>query len=238
MILYNNKNDDDTESDTMEGNIEIKEGTKVKNKEINISEEYSKLPLRYNEAGLVKYLEKNGIGRPSTYASIISKVIERQYVEIKNIEGVKKKSVQLNLKNSKTEIFVSKKTKDIVIGKESKKLVCTETGIRVNDFLVENFDSIMKLDFTANFEKYLDKVADGTAKWHNVLEKFYGMFSPIVQEIEKKIKDEPAGNTDASVGIDEQEKYLKEKEIMVHMLNYMMEKNGSLLQIKKEIRSN
>jgi DNA topoisomerase I len=204
LILYNDKNDDSTESETMEGKIEIKEGTKVKNKEINISEEYSKLPLRYNEAGLVKYLEKNGIGRPSTYASIISKVIERQYVEIKNIDGTRKKSVQINLKNSKSEIFVSKKTKDIVIGKESKKLVCTDTGIRVNDFLVENFDSIMKLDFTANFEKYLDKVAEGTATWYNVLEKFYGMFSTIVEEIEKKIKDEPAGNTDASIGVDDQ----------------------------------
>ena len=203
LILYNDKNDDSSESDKMEGQIELKEGSSVKNKEINISEEYSKLPLRYNEAGLVKYLEKNGIGRPSTYASIISKVIERQYVEIKNIEGTKKKSIQMNLKNSKTEINISKKTKDIVIGKETKKLVPTDTGNQVNDFLVENFDSIMQLDFTANFEKYLDKIAEGEAKWHNVLEKFYGMFSPIVKEIEKKIREEPSGNSDDSIGTDD-----------------------------------
>lgn len=201
LILYNDKNDDSSESDTIEGKIDIKEGTNVKNKEININEEYSKLPLRYNEAGLVKYLEKNGIGRPSTYASIISKVIEREYVVIKNIEGTKKKSIQLSIKNSKNEISFSKNNKEIVIGKESKKLVPTDTGIKVNDFLSENFDSIMKLDFTAQFEKYLDKIAEGDAKWFNVLDKFYGMFSPIVKEIEKKIKEEPAENTDESIGV-------------------------------------
>ena len=205
LILYNDKNDDsETASDTMKGTIDIKVDSTIKNKEINIIEEYSKLPLRYNEAGLIKYLEKNGIGRPSTYASIISKVIDKQYVEVKCIDGTKKKSIQMCLKNSKTEIEISKSTKDIVVGKESKKMVPTDIGNQVNDFLVENFDPIMKIDFTSNFEKYLDKVAGGEAKWFNVLDKFYGLFSPIVKEIEQKIRDEPTGNTDIQLGVDEE----------------------------------
>lgn len=191
LILYNdkNKNDDSNDSDTMEGKINIKEGVFVKNKEITVNEEYSKLPLRFNEAGLIKHLEKNGIGRPSTYASIISKIIERNYVQIKSIEGFKKKSTQIKITNSKNEIKFKKDNKDIVIGKESKKICPTNIGITVNDFLVDNFDPIMQIDFTANFEKYLDKIAKGEAKWFNVLDKFYKMFSPIIDEINSKSDD-------------------------------------------------
>ena len=192
LILYNDKNNensDSNDSETAEGQINIKEGVFVKNKEILISEEYSKLPLRFNEAGLIKHLEKNGIGRPSTYASIISKIIERNYVEIKNIDGFRKKSKQFKLTNSKTEIKLEDKTKDIVIGKESKKICPTNVGIRVNDFLIENFDPIMQIDFTANFEIYLDKIAAGEAKWFNVLDKFYKLFSPIIDEINSKSND-------------------------------------------------
>ena len=89
LIVYDNTPQDESDEDKIQGKIEIKENNRLGMNKIKISEEYTKPPLRYNEAGLVKYLEKNGIGRPSTYASIISKVIERNYVEIKDIEGIK-----------------------------------------------------------------------------------------------------------------------------------------------------
>ena len=98
LIIYNDKikieGVDDTEEDENVSNsskkIKLKVGDEVKFKSLTISEEYTKPPLRYNEAGLIRYLEKNGIGRPSTYASIISKIIDRDYVNVRNVEGVKR----------------------------------------------------------------------------------------------------------------------------------------------------
>ena len=120
LIIYDNITSE--EEDKVMGKLIIKINDKLKLNKLSICEEYTKLPLRYNEALLVKYLEKNGIGRPSTYASIISKVIERQYIEIKNIDGIKKESKQLVL-DSKFKITES--TKEIIVGKENKKLVPT-----------------------------------------------------------------------------------------------------------------
>ena len=111
LILNNNistdSNDSESDEKDNDGKLDIKVGKTIKYKNITVNEEYSKLPLRFNEAGLVKHLEKNGIGRPSTYASIISKIIDRNYVQIKNVEGVRKESVQMNLVNSKNELKVS-----------------------------------------------------------------------------------------------------------------------------------
>ena len=203
LKVYNIKSEED-EDELQTSNTNFKKDDKLDYDEIESKEEYPKSIGRYNEAGLVKKLEDLGIGRPSTYSSIISKIIDKQYVEVKSIDGTKKKSIQMCLKNSKTEIKISKSTKDIVVGKESKKMVPTDIGNQVNDFLVENFGPIMKVDFTSNFEQYLDNVANGEAKWYNVLDKFYGLFSPIVKEIEKKIRDEPTGNTDIQIGVDEE----------------------------------
>jgi DNA topoisomerase-1 len=142
--------------------------------------------LRYNEAALVRYLEKNGIGRPSTYASIISKVIERKYVEINNVEGITKKSKILLLNN---DFKLKETTKDVTIGKEMKKLIPTEMGKQVNEFMMINFEPIMDIEFTANFETYLDKIAEGNANWVTVLRTFYDMFNPIVEKLNAVAKD-------------------------------------------------
>jgi DNA topoisomerase-1 len=204
MILYNNTTDDSESESKEDGKLDIKVGKTVKYKNITINEEYSKLPFRFNEAGLVKHLEKNGIGRPSTYASIISKIIDRKYVEIKNVEGFKKKSVQMNLSKTKKEIKFSNQTKDIVIGKENKKICPTKMGETVNEFMNSNFKPIMQVDFTAKFEKYLDKIASGKAKWYNVLEKFYQMFKPIVDELNENLGHiENLSSTDQMLGVDE-----------------------------------
>lgn len=188
LIIYDNKEaESDGEEENNDGKLDIKKGKEIKYKNIFINEEYSKLPFRFNEAGLVKHLEKNGIGRPSTYASIISKIIDRDYVKIKNVEGFNKKSVQMVLTKKKEDIKISNETKDIVIGKENKKICPTNMGEKVNTFMTGNFDPILQVDFTAKFEKYLDKIANGEAKWFNVLEKFYKMFSPIVEELNNNL---------------------------------------------------
>ena len=208
LILYNNNNDDDDDDSSVssgkkEGKLSIKVGKKIKYKQLTINEEYSKLPYRYNEAGLIKYLEKNGIGRPSTYASIISNIVDRNYVNIKNVEGTSKKSEQFTLTKSKDKIKISVLTKDILIGKENNKLCPTHTGELVNNFMVENFEPIMDIEFTAKFEKYLDKIASGKAKWVNVLDKFYKMFSPMVKQINDSISE--SGNAfDECMGEDEE----------------------------------
>ena len=205
LILYNNTKDDDGDSDEKEtdGKLSIKKGKSVKYQNITVNEEYSKLPLRFNEAGLVKHLEKNGIGRPSTYASIISKIVERKYVSIKNVEGFRKDSVQMSLNKKKDKVDFKVQTKEIIIGKESKKICPTPMGETVTKFMNENFDPIMQVDFTAQFEKYLDKIASGKAKWHNVLDKFYQMFNPIVEKLSESLGHiENLSSSDRLIGKD------------------------------------
>ena len=196
LIVYDNTPEDE---DKVTGKLAIKIKDELSLIKIKVSEEYTKPPLRYNEALLVKYLEKNGIGRPSTYASIISKVIEREYVEIKNVEGVKKQSKQLEL-DSRTcmsslaqgepgKFKLKESTKEVSIGKEQKKLVPTAMGNLVNDFMVKYFEPIMGVDFTATFETYLDKIAEGKANWITVLRNFYDLFNPIVEKLNSEAKD-------------------------------------------------
>ncbi|ULY68597.1 putative DNA topoisomerase IA [Chlorella virus XW01] len=212
LKLYNNQekaegndsedaNDIDDESKLSELNIKVKMNDKVKFNNLKISEEYTKPPLRYNEAGLVKYLEKNGIGRPSTYSSIISKVIERDYVRIQNIEGVIKDSRNIMINKNKG---LTEDKKDIIIGKETNKLVPTEMGKKVNKFLIDNFDNIMDIKFTAKFEKYLDKIANGDAKWYNIIKKYYEEFAPKIDELKVKsieLKKQGINSEDRLIGL-------------------------------------
>lgn len=190
LKIYNDKNDDDETNSEINKNdkkLELKNDTSLNFECIKITQEYTKLPLRFNEAGLVKYLEKNGIGRPSTYASIINKVIERKYVEVKDIEGIKKESINIDLDK---KYKIKETIKEVVLGKENKKIVPTELGSNVNNFMITNFSPIIQVDFTVEFEKYLDMIAEGKAKWFNILDKFYKMFNPIVIELSNKmIKD-------------------------------------------------
>jgi DNA topoisomerase-1 len=183
LILYDNTPEDETEENLI-GKVEIKINDILKFNKIKMFEEYNKLPLRYNEANLVKYLEKNNIGRPSTYATLIDKIIVRKYVEIKDIDGITKK---INLIELDKKYKIKETSKDIVVGKEYKKIIPTKLGITITEFLEANFTDIMKIDFTAEFETYLDKIALGKAKWYNVLDSFYKMFNPTVEKLNKII---------------------------------------------------
>ena len=219
LKIYNDKNDEDdlenSETKKNEKKIELKNDVQLKFDSLKISQEYTKLPLRFNEAGLVKYLEKNGIGRPSTYASIINKVIERKYVEIKDIEGCKKESINIDLDK---KYKIKETIKEVVLGKENSKIVPTNLGTNVNNFMVTNFSPIIQIDFTVEFEKYLDMIADGKAKWFNILDKFYKMFNPMVIELSNNIiKDKedkffmkhPISNVDIFIGSGKYGPYVK-----------------------------
>lgn len=188
LKLYNNY-----ENENESGKVEIEKSNIVKLSSIKSSQEYTKPPLRFNEAGLIKYLEKNDIGRPSTYASIISKIMDRKYVENKNVDGFKKKSINIEVNKS---FKIKKSEKDVIIGKEKNKIVPTEMGKMVNKFLVDNFDKIMDTNFTAGMEKALDKIADGKAVWYNVVNNFYQIFNPVVVKLSEEFNSK--GNLSSS----------------------------------------
>ncbi|MCC8146228.1 MAG: type I DNA topoisomerase [Bacteroidales bacterium] len=147
--------------------------------DVTASERLTQRPPRYTEASLVRKLEELGIGRPSTYAPTISTIQHRGYV-IKGIkEGVERDFVTLVLKNN----TINKSTKKEIVGADRNKLIPTDSGLVVNDFLVENFPSVMDYNFTAELEKEFDKIAEGDLKWTDTLQKFYELFHPIVEEV-------------------------------------------------------
>jgi len=183
LKVYNLKNkekdDEDEDSDENKPSIVPKKGEILNYKEIIGTEEYSKSIGRYNEASLVKDLESKGIGRPSTFANVITKIQDKGYVQRKDMNGEKKKSQIITLKNSK----ISKKSKEVTLGKEKNKLVPTNTGRMVTKYLLSNFDDVMDYTFTADMEALLDKVAEGDKSWLSVLNEFYKPFDKTYQKL-------------------------------------------------------
>jgi len=143
------------------------------------AERLTQRPFRYTEASLVRKLEELGIGRPSTYAPTISTIQHRGYVEKGNKEGEYRTFTTLTLKNNK----IAKTAKTEMIGADKGKLMPTDSGIVVNDFLIENFPLVLEYSFTADLEKEFDKIADGETKWTDALHKFYNLFHPVVLEV-------------------------------------------------------
>lgn len=141
-------------------------------------QEYAKPPPRYSEASLINELDpKNlNIGRPATYASIISKIQERKYVRQGDIEGQTKQAQILHW-DGKTKT-INEDTKPVIIGHETNKFIPTTLGIIVNDYLVTGFPKILDYKFTANMENNLDKISEDKLVWHEVLDKFYKQFHP------------------------------------------------------------
>lgn len=156
----------------------LSKGEKLERKEILATQRFTLCPPRYTEASLVRKLEELGIGRPSTYAPTISTVQQRGYVEKGNSEGVKRPYDILKLKGNK----ITEATKTEMTGNEKSKLLPTDTGIVVNDFLMEYFPEIMDYNFTANVEKEFDEVAEGDKDWTGMMDNFYQGFHPLVDK--------------------------------------------------------
>jgi DNA topoisomerase-1 len=171
--------DIENENNKKEGKLDIKLDTKIEHIDTDMNEFYNSALMHYNEAGLIKYLKNESIGRPSTYSSIISKILDRNYVEITNIEGIEKSVLYMNV-SAKKYGTIKEKTKSIKIGSEKNKIIPTALGRQVNAFLMEHFEKIMDIKFTAGMEEKLDLIAHGKVKWFNVIREYYDIFNPIV----------------------------------------------------------
>ena len=158
----------------------LQENDPLTNDELVATERFTRPAYRYTEATLVKKLEELGIGRPSTYAPTISTIQNRGYVEKGTIEGQERKYNQLVLKNgSVTTSVLSEK-----VGSDKGKLVPTDIGMIVNDFLVDHFSNILDYNFTARVEEEFDEIASGEEDWQKVMREFYRDFHPNVTEVE------------------------------------------------------
>lgn len=170
----------DFEDDEQEGMLpELVVNEILHNSFITATERYTKAPYRFTEASLVKQLEELGIGRPSTYAPTISTIQRREYVMKGAIEGKDRDYTQLKLHNDKvtSQKLVEK------VGADKGKLVPTDIGKIVNDFLVANFSNILDFGFTANVEREFDDIADGKGNWTEMIKTFYNDFHPKVEDV-------------------------------------------------------
>lgn len=167
----------------------LKEGDELQRREILATEKYSLAPARYTEASLVKKLEDLGIGRPSTYAPTISTIQQRQYV----VKGDKTGEERTFTIDSLKGIKITQKLKKEMAGSEKGKLLPTDIGIVVNDFLMENFPNIMNYNFTADVEKKFDDIAEGKTEWTNWMKDFDKGFEPEVKEVLEARNQHKAG---------------------------------------------
>lgn len=163
--------------------------------QITATEKYSRPPARYTEASLVKQLEELGIGRPSTYAPTISTVQKRGYVEKREIEGSEREIIHFSLKGETLKREVKKE----VFGADRGKLLPTDMGIVVTDFLVEHFNRILDYNFTATVEKEFDDIANGLMEWTKMLGKFY---KPFHNNIEDTLENSERATGERELGID------------------------------------
>ncbi len=157
---------------------------------------YAKPPFRYNEATLVKRMEELGIGRPSTYATIIETIQHVKYVEKGSVAGQKREATILTMKNGE----VVEHTKSEMYGAETQRLLPTDLGRITNDFLVANFPSILSYDFTAHEEEQFDRIAVGKADWVKTVDQFYQTFEPLVSSIPSGKVDGRLLGTDPATG--------------------------------------
>lgn len=171
----------DDEEEEQEGLLPaLKVNEKLQNNYITATERYSRAAARYTEASLVKKLEELGIGRPSTYAPTISTIINRNYVEKGNLEGVERNYTQLTLQSGKLDEKLLKEN----TGSDKGKLVPTDIGTIVTDFLVKNFGNILDYNFTAKVEHDFDEIAEGNIEWSKMMQEFYDKFHPTVKDVE------------------------------------------------------
>ena len=201
LRVYMESNDDEAADENMETIIPpLKLNEKLKLEEVSAAERLTQRPYRYSEASLVRKLEELGIGRPSTYAPTISTIQNRGYVLKGNKDGIERNFTTLTLKDEK----ITSKVKKEIVGADKGKLLPTDIGMVVNDFLTEQFPSVLEYNFTASVEKELDKIAEGDLKWTDTIDRFYKVFHPIVEAASKAKTEHKVGErilgTDAKTG--------------------------------------
>ena len=188
--VYRESSDDDDQQDEF-GHIlpPLKKGQVLSRRDIVATERFSQGPQRYTEASLVHKMEELGIGRPSTYAPTISTIQQREYVQKGDKKGEDRPYSLYQLKGKQ----ISQKTRKELIGSEKGKLIPTDIGIVVNDFLMENFNEIMDYNFTAKVEQDFDKIAEGNEKWTDIMKAFYKSFEPTVEKTMNARQEHKAG---------------------------------------------
>lgn len=167
----------------------LKTGDVLTADKIVAQERFTQQPPRYTEASLVKKMEELGIGRPSTYAPTISTIQVRQYVEKGEKEGTPRDVRVMTLKGGKIKETMRHET----FGAERGKLIPTDIGIVVNDFLTSNFPNILDYNFTADIEEKFDQIAEGRTEWHHEIARFYDVFHPEVEKAEKTRTEHKVG---------------------------------------------
>jgi len=179
LRVYRETVADDAE-DNQDSNMlpPLHRGQQLHYTEVNATERYTQQPRRYNEASLVHKLEELGIGRPSTYAPTISTIQNRDYVVKEDRPGQERTINVLKLKGGKLTDKQARET----YGKEKARLVPTDVGTVVNDFLTANFPQVLDYTFTATVEKEFDEVAEGQKPWNGVISEFYQDFSPLIEQ--------------------------------------------------------
>ena len=176
--VYRESVDDEEQEEESHVLPPLKKGLELTRREIQATERFSQGPLRYTEASLVHKLEELGIGRPSTYAPTISTIQQREYVH----KGDKKGEERFyTIDTLKGKVVTQKKRKEMA-GSDKGKLLPTDIGIVVNDFLMKFFPTIMDYNFTAKVEQDFDKIAEGDEKWTDMMKSFYKKFEPTVEK--------------------------------------------------------
>ena len=177
----------DEEDEEQEGMLPaLRMNETLENNYITATERFTRPPYRYTEASLVKKLEELGIGRPSTYAPTISTIQNRKYVEKGSVEGVERDYVQLTFSKNK----ISEKKLTETVGSDKGKLVPTDVGMVVNDFLVTHFSNILDYNFTAKVEQDFDEIAEGNEEWTKMMKDFYNDFHPQVEDVAENAERE------------------------------------------------
>jgi len=190
LKVYRESTDDDDQLEKQRGGDDIaanepghmlpplKEGETLTRRQILATERFTQGPQRYTEASLVHKREELGIGRPSTYAPTISTIQQREYVQKGDKKGEERSFTIISLKGK----LVSEKERKEVVGNEKGKLLPTDIGMVVNDYLMKNFPNIMDYNFTAKVEQDFDRIAEGDETWKKMLKSFDKGFEPTVDK--------------------------------------------------------
>ncbi len=199
LKVYIEGRDDEAGSEAADMLPAMSRGEVLEMKDVTATERYTQHPPRYTEASLVKKMEELGIGRPSTYAPTISTIQQREYVTKGDRAGVECSFVTITLHDGK----ISELTKTETAGADKGKLIPTDTGTVVNDFLTEYFPNVLDYNFTASVEQRFDEIADGHTSWHKEIGDFYDVFHPEVTKandmrLEHKVGERTLGSDPAT----------------------------------------